>query len=387
MALDRTHSQLLIAHIATHRPIYLRLFLPAILIGLLLTGSLQHIVVGVLSDAFYQVGVFVAGTLAVYHSVIHLGKRYFKRLTGAVKKYDILAAAFLGALPGCGGAIVVITQFIRGQSSFGAMVAVLTATMGDAAFVLLAARPKEGLLIIGLGVVVGTITGYIVNAIHGRAYLKPTQKQIATRIRCKPKNKGSQMLWKWLLLPGIIIGVLIAFQIDVNQLLGLSVGTIEWIGAGCALASVIFWGLTAQGDSYQDIVAEDAKGDGSSWLNDVAYDTNFVLAWVIVAFLLFELVVEFTGIDLKAWFSIMPVLTPLIAIAIGLLPGCGPQIIVTTLYINGFVPFSAQVGNAIANDGDALFPAIALAPKAALVATIYSGIPAIVVAYGFYFFY
>jgi hypothetical protein len=48
------------------------------------------------------------------------------------------------------------------------------------------------------------------------------------------------------------------------------------------------------------------------------------------------------------------------------------------------VPFAALIGNAISNDGDALFPAIALNPKAAIVATAYSAIPALVVGYGFY---
>jgi hypothetical protein len=57
---------------------------------------------------------------------------------------------------------------------------------------------------------------------------------------------------------------------------------------------------------------------------------------------------------------------------------------VTSLYLSGAVPLSAQMGNAIANDGDALFPALAVAPRAALVATIYSAIPAVIVAYGWY---
>ena len=42
------------------------------------------------------------------------------------------------------------------------------------------------------------------------------------------------------------------------------------------------------------------------------------------------------------------------------------------------------MGNAISNDGDALFPAIALNPSAAFWATIYSTIPAMIMAYGFY---
>jgi len=59
-------------------------------------------------------------------------------------------------------------------------------------------------------------------------------------------------------------------------------------------------------------------------------------------------------------------------------------VLVATLYLNGALPFAALIGNAISNDGDALFPALALNRKAALLATFYSAIPALIVAYGFY---
>ena len=53
----------------------------------------------------------------------------------------------------------------------------------------------------------------------------------------------------------------------------------------------------------------------------------------------------------------------------------------------GAIPLSAQFANAIANDGDALFPAIALAPRAALLAALYSAIPALIVAYAWLFLF
>jgi hypothetical protein len=73
-------------------------------------------------------------------------------------------------------------------------------------------------------------------------------------------------------------------------------------------------------------------------------------------------------------------------VVIGFVPGCGPQVLVTTLYINGLIPFSALLGNAISNDGDALFPAIAINSRAAVLATVYSAVPAMIMAYGFFFF-
>jgi hypothetical protein len=70
---------------------------------------------------------------------------------------------------------------------------------------------------------------------------------------------------------------------------------------------------------------------------------------------------------------------------IGFLPGCGPQVLVTTMYLAGALPLSAQIGNAISNDGDALFPAIAIAPRVAVIATLYSAVPAVIISYGWLF--
>ena len=116
-------------------------------------------------------------------------------------------------------------------------------------------------------------------------------------------------------------------------------------------------------------------------------DTNFVTGWVILAFLAFELSVHFSNIDLSIIFNTYLYFVPLISILIGLLPGCGPQILVTTMYLSGVIPLSAQLGNAISNDGDALFPAIAIHPKAALIATLYSSIPAFIISYLYLFIF
>ena len=95
---------------------------------------------------------------------------------------------------------------------------------------------------------------------------------------------------------------------------------------------------------------------------------------------------EFGGLDLEMLFQSIGPLLPLMGVLVGLIPGCGPQVLVTTLYLNGIIPFAALMGNAVSNDGDALFPAIALNPKAAIYATLYSTIPAVILAYAFYVF-
>ena len=106
-----------------------------------------------------------------------------------------------------------------------------------------------------------------------------------------------------------------------------------------------------------------------------------------MAFLAFELSIHFSNIDLSIIFNTYLYFVPLISILIGLLPGCGPQILVTTMYLSGVIPLSAQLGNAISHDGDALFPAIAIHPKAALIATLYSAVPAFIVSYLYLFIF
>ena len=85
---------------------------------------------------------------------------------------------------------------------------------------------------------------------------------------------------------------------------------------------------------------------------------------MVAAYLIFELSVYFLELDLKSVFDGWVLLTPLMAILLSFLPGCGPQVLVTTMYLSGIIPLSAQIGNALSNDGDALFPAIAIAPRA-----------------------
>lgn len=376
-------------------PAYKRLLLPISLLVLIANPTTRLVSVNTLSDAFWAVSSYVAFTLAVYHYLSGFFSQENKlvNLYQSSRNHQVLFAALLGALPGCGGAIIVTTQFVSGRVGFGAIVAVLTSTMGDAAFLLLASKPDIGFAVIGLGVMVGCISGWVVNEIHADDFLRPQAEQVIGRVTpCQTPTKGFEqrainlqgVFWKWLLLPATVIALLGSFQVDINQLLGWPEMTIEWLGAALIITSTLLWSLTKEIKDYESTVAEDTKQVSSHPIQKAAQDTNFVTAWVIIAFMAFELVAFFGQIDLATTFAGWGPWMPLMGLIVGLLPGCGPQILVTSLYIAGAAPLSAQLANAISNDGDALFPAIALAPKAALVATIYSAIPAFIVGYGYY---
>ncbi|WP_303573409.1 putative manganese transporter [Alteromonas sp. 1_MG-2023] len=374
-----------------------RLFLPVILLSFLWWPFSRETTQQVLADAFFQVGAFVYASLALYYlCTLRVPAETISRFIARHPFYEVFIAAFLGALPGCGGAIIVVTQYTRGVASFGSVVAVLTSTMGDAAFLLLARQPADGLTVMAAGMVVGSLTGIIVNRFHNYRpeliedeFSSPQDdSHTCASMRVSKALTGlATRFWLVISIPVLLIAMALALQISPADYLPVSEQQLTLSGAVLAIVSVTLWATGSVGTGYYSLTSEDPGSQPPDWKRKAALDTQFVLVWVIMAFMLFEISMLVFGVDLVDVFQSMGVSAVALAILIGFLPGCGPQILVTTLYLNGALPFSAQLGNAISNDGDALFPAIALSPRAALLATLYSGIPAFLVGFGYYFLF
>ena len=370
-----------------------------LVIALLLVSSpeVRAVTMQAMADAYLQVTVFVAGTLAIVYSLEHVMKADLGRSLSRAGRWQSAISAFLGALPGCGGAIIVVTQYTRGYVSFGSVVSVLVATMGDAAFLLLAREPMTGLLIFAVGLGIGTVSGWVVDAIHGTSFMRPDRADDAAEPPCldgdvngadAARARGVFRLspvWLAWLIPGIALGILVAFQVDTDAFTG-SLSAVEptlWFGFAGALLCFVMWVFAPAQNSHAGRQSY-AVLRQSTWAR-IILDTNFITTWVIFGFLVFEIATYLAGSGIEHFFKVWTPFLPLMGVLVGFLPGCGPQIVVTTLYLSGLVPLSAQLGNAISNDGDALFPAIALAPRAAVLATLYSGVPALIVAYGYFF--
>ena len=349
-----------------------------------ISGDFAEVFFAAISDAYLQVSAFVAVTFLLFYGIEKLFKVDAAALLQEATFWQVPIAAGLGALPGCGGAVIVMTQYVSGRLSFGAVVAVLTATMGDAAFLLIAQVPLTGLSMIGLGFVIGTLSGWIVNKIHASDFLYDHNLK-TVRLKTVGKDTSSpflDLLWFLLLAPGLILAFLVAFQVDVDSILSTEVlskpaTTIGVMGGLLAISMQLAPKLGLLGD--------DNHSKQKTIFRKTIRETNFITLWVICAYLAFELPVYFFDIDLQSIFAGWAAIVPLISVLIGFLPGCGPQVLVTTLFIAGYLPLSAQIGNALSNDGDALFPAIAIAPKVAIVATFYSAIPALVASYVYFF--
>ena len=365
----------------------LLILLPVVVAAVTMTyasSALLDIVFRAIADAYIQVSTFVAGTFFLFYGVERWLKIDATKALRDAGNWQVPVAAALGALPGCGGAIIVVTQYVTGRLSFGSVVAVLTATMGDAAFLLLAQEPLTGLGIIVLGFGVGTISGWLVNALHGQDFLRGSTDtaEAVAHLNHDASTPWLDRIWLLIMLPGLVLAGLVAFQVDADALFANAyidrpASLLGVIGGVLAISMRLAPRFGISGDKVFSL--------SGSILRRTVADTNFVTVWVIGAYLMFDLSVYFFALDLKTLFSGYTIFTPLAAILIGFLPGCGPQVLVTTMYLAGALPLSAQIGNAISNDGDALFPAIAIAPRVAVIATLYSAVPAVIISYGWLF--
>ena len=215
------------------------------------TGDFGDVIRESMVNAYLAVSVFVGFTLIVFIGLDSLTNFDIGSFLDKTKKLHVPIASFLGAIPGCGGAIIVVTQYIQGRISFGSLVAVLTATMGDAAFLILAMEPSTGLLIFCLGIVVGTISGYLVDLLHGINFMMASSKiEIEFEKLKKTFVSKFNIFWMILFVPGFIVGLLLAFQIDVDKLFSLpsNISFVLILGSAGAILSIFMWSLNPLSD-------------------------------------------------------------------------------------------------------------------------------------------
>lgn len=341
-----------------------------------------------LADAFMQVGVFVALLVAPFGWA---RRRWGPRLDRAVVRYRALGpltGALLGVTPGCGGAVVLMPLYARGTVSFGTVVAALVATMGDTSFVIIAAEPMLALQLHGMLFVTGLITGSVVDA----AGLAPRLRGAVRRTGTSPPpeqdivrapDAGRLVLYSglpplprmavpvfWVLVgAGAVVGVPVVFQlVDPAALTGV-VGVDPYIVIGVAgtLAALMIF----------------ATGRGRlSGREGPAAEAAFVTVWVAVAYLGWEVLTATTGFD-GSQLPLYGVLGIVAGAVVGLVPGCGLQIVFCGLFLAGGMPLSSLAANAVSQDGDALLPLLALEHRSALLASVVTAVPALVVGGAF----
>ncbi|MBC2959329.1 putative manganese transporter [Nocardioides deserti] len=356
-----------------------------------------------LADAFMEVGVFVALLVVPFGWARH---RWGHRLDDALERHrrlGPLVAALLTVPPGCGGAIIVMSVYARGAVSYGAAIAALVATMGDASWVLLAADPVLTLQLKVLLVATGAATGYVVDAAGiaprrrvdtvarpAAAAPAPVPVPVPTpgaaaaapaRRRTVLMEAATLPALMWLLLgAGATVSLPATFElVDPAELGNALLGGVDPYLAIGLVGSVLAVGFFLRnGCKLADDTVDGEPTSMQQVLAKGADEVSFVTVWVAIAYLAWSLLTHLTGFD----GSQLPVLGfagVVVGALVGLIPGCAVQIVFAGLFLAGGMPLSTLVANTISQDGDALIPLLAMEHRSALLATVLTTIPAVLV--------
>jgi len=375
-------------------------------------------------DGFVQVSAFVAITVLLFSYIQYKTGGKLVRFLENNRHYQPLVGVLLGLTPGCGGAIIVMPLYIRGTVSFGTVVATLVATAGDAAFVVLTQAPEAALYAYGIAALSGLLFGYAIDkwglgvgrldravqqlsdsftresVIHNEPHVAIMSKSDSdstplsdwgqNRTFLNRLTEVILVLWWAVAIAGLIAGVeyLRRGAPDVAFAFGFSFQALFTIAGvlGTTLSIYLYF-------IGKYLVGKDETGhihimaSSLSPFRQAAMETSMVTVWVIAAYLLYEYSMILFSFDIGSMAAAAGLWAPVAGAALGLVPGCGPQIIFATLYTSNQIPFSALVANTISQDGDALFPLMAIDMKAAVIASLYTTIPALIVGFLIYYFW
>lgn len=385
-------------------------------------NQIVEIFVASVRDGYVQVSAFVAVTVLLFSYIQYRTHGALMEKLRANQRIQPLVGALMGLTPGCGGAIVMMPLYVRGTVSFGTVVSTLAATAGDSAFVILALAPEAALYVYAMAFVAALVFGYAIdvfglgvghmnhamqrsthaeqsafgwsaNPAHDYAgpspvHAHPTGPDRSSPI-LTPLSQAAHWLWWLAALLALYLGISYLAQggPEVPLAMGLSFsGLFTIVGiAGTTLSFYLYFvGRHFIGEG-QIGRARESFANLTDTLQHAAMETSFVTVWVLAAYLVYEYPVALFNLDIGAMAASAGVLAPIAGAAVGLIPGCGPQIVLAGAYAQGAIPLSALAANAISQDGDALFPLLAIDRKAAALATVYTAIPALVVGLLLYF--
>ncbi len=309
--------------------------------------------------------VFIMMVFVDYLNVLTKGKMSEVIKGGLLRQYII--SSFLGATPGCLGAFMNVSFYVRGLISFGAIVGGMIATSGDEAFVMLAVFPAKALILFLILFILGIVVAYITDKLVPLFKIKPCQECRFSVIHTEDKiflfdfkeiinNLKNMSLARFLLL--VLLG---------GALYGFIVGIIgPYIWNWQRITFVFLLSLV----SFVIITAPQHYLDEHIWEHIAKKHLWRVFLWSFGALLLVNVGLKL--VDLEAFIKAHILWVLLIASLVGLIPESGPHLIFVMMFAKGIIPFSVLLASSIIQDGHGMLPLLSYTIRDSLLIKLFN---------------
>jgi len=362
-----------------------------------------HLLTDILRNSILITGLVVVMMMMIESLNIESKGMFFNGLK-KTRTGQVVIAALLGSIPGCMGGFATVSLYTHRMFSFGALIAMMIASSGDEAFVMLAMIPDKALFLFALLFVIAVAVGIVTDIIHDRIHKKncnrPDHSDCGVKTDCgdgyvlhedhhehdteisSGKPSGRHFGWKRITLAvglAIFIAALATGKLghdhgshaaDAHEghvhseacthdhdhhhhaeesTLKIDLLSEDWMNVLFAGLSLIFL--------FVLIFASDHFVEEHIWNHIVKKHLPTIFAWTFGVLLVMGLMLQ--HIDISRWISDNTVLMILLATLIGIIPESGPHMIFVTLYAAGVIPFPVLLASCISQDGHASIPLLA----------------------------
>ena len=370
--------------------------------------DMLHILIDILRNSILITGLVVVMMMMIESLNIESKGMFFKGLR-KTRTGQVVIGALLGSVPGCMGGFATVSLYTHSMFSFGALVAMMIASSGDEAFVMLAMIPDKALVLFAIlfviAVLVGIMTDKVYDRIHARKCSLEMHEDCGIDEHCQEgyavhedhteaahsdisEKKTRHYGWKRI---SMFIGLAVFIAALATGKLGhdheshahgnahtehvaehhdhsccdhshscqehghegktfhINLLSEDWMNVLFAGLSIIVLFVLLLGSDH--FVEEHL------WNHIVRRHLPAIFAWTFGVLLVLGIMLQY--IDIDRWISSNTVLMILLATLIGIIPESGPHMIFVTLYAAGVVPFPVLLASSISQDGHASIPLLA----------------------------
>ena len=378
----------------------------------------MHLLIDIIRNSVLITGLVVVMMMMIESLNIESRGMVFKGLR-RTKVGQVVIASLLGSIPGCMGGFATVSLYTHRMFSFGALVAMMIASSGDEAFVMLAMIPEQAIILFIilflLAVIVGIVTDRVHDRVHARHCHKDSHDECGAETDCHDgymihteehghhdstgANTRRHFTWKRIVMflgLAVFIAALATGQLGHDHhahgadssaahaecqhghchechdhmeadTFHMNLLSEDWMNVLFAGLSILMLLVLIFGSDH--FVEEHL------WNHIVRRHLPTIFAWTSGVLLVLGITLQY--VDVTRWISDNTVLMILLATLIGIIPESGPHMIFVTLFAAGVVPFPVLLASSISQDGHAAIPLLAESRKSFLWAKLINCIVAV----------
>ena len=359
----------------------------------------MHLLVDIVRNSILITGLVIVMMMMIESMNIKSKGNFFKKLR-KTPTGQVILGALLGSIPGCMGGFATVSLYTHRMFSFGALVAMMIASSGDEAFIMLAMIPDQAVILFAVLFVIAVLAGIIIDKIHLKVHSKSCDKHdhedCGVQTDCEGyevhehegneahEHEGSKRHFGWKRIVMFIgLAIFIAAlatgnlshdhsahthhehhhcahehhqsTIEGQEHTGYHINLLneEWMNVLFAALSVIVL-VTL-------LFASDHFIEEHLWNHVIKKHLLTIFGWTFGVLLVLGIALQY--IDIDHWISDNTALMILLATLIGIIPESGPHMIFVTLFAAGVVPFPVLLASSISQDGHASIPLLAESKK------------------------